>query len=222
MRPGLWAPLPRLLLAMPISPCTVLFPRALLAETGPLDPALNGADDWYWALQLALAGHRFYALAEPLAEYRLHGANTVRKPDAMLPAWLGMLDRVYARPDLPTAARRVRSRAYYERHATAAAMYYGLGRAEAAAEQVRAAARVAPARVAGGRFLQSLIASDPGGPSRPAAQAAIEFVQASLRGEPLPGGWARRWRARAHLVLALQREGGVRRRLRDALRGAAA
>jgi glycosyltransferase involved in cell wall biosynthesis len=206
LRQGEYAPLPDLLLDIDISPCTVLFHRRILDEVGHLDAELPGADDWYWALQVAARGYRFYSIKKPLAEYRIHEANTFRKLEVMVPSWLGMLDKFYARKDLPPEALRYRNRAYFARHAAAAALYFGRSELGAARDHLCAAARFDPQGAASGRLLQSLIYSRERRPSPATAREAAEFVQRVLRDGALPLSVARSARARALLIVAMHND----------------
>jgi glycosyltransferase involved in cell wall biosynthesis len=206
-----WAPLPDLLLEIPIASCTALFPRRVLDEVGSFDPALAGSDDWDLWLRMAARGYRFYCLGVPLAEYRIHPANTSNDIDLMIRAGLGVLDKFYTLPNLPASACPMRDKAYFGRHAWAAALYYGAQRLEPAGTHLRAAATHDPSGVVTGRFLQSLIYARSSQPTRATALAAIRFVQQTLAAAGISPARMKWLRARARLVWALHTGGSVRR-----------
>ncbi len=198
---GEWQPLPGLLLDVPISACTTLFRKSLLADFGPLDPTLSGSDDWDLWLRFAARGYPFYCVGEPLAEYRVHATNVSGDHDLMVRQGLQVLDKFYAQSGIPAVAQAARDHAYFNRHAWAAAGYYGIGQHDKAQRHLQEAARRDPFGVASGRFLQSLIQSQPA----PAdAEAAIRFMQTALPDRSLPPRPRRKRRAIAHLTLALQ------------------
>jgi glycosyltransferase involved in cell wall biosynthesis/2-polyprenyl-3-methyl-5-hydroxy-6-metoxy-1,4-benzoquinol methylase len=208
-----WKPLPELLVDVPIASCTTLFPRGLLDEVGLFDPELAGSDDWDLWLRMAARGYSFYCVGEPLAEYRVHNANTSRDIDLMVRAGLRVLDKFYAMPNLPVEALRYRHRAYFGRHAWAAAVYYGADRFEEAREHLRLAAQCDPQGVATGRFLQSMIHAGAERPTYHTAQGAVGFVRETLRGQPLATSARRKLRAYAHLTLAFHSGASIRRQL---------
>jgi len=203
LREGEWYALPDLLVEGTICTSSTLIPKNILTENGCMDPELNGADDWDLYLRLAARGYHFYRVAEPLAEYRLHADNTARKPDLMITVWLRMLDKFYALPNLPKVALRWRGRAYFQKHAAAAALYYGAGRLDEASIHLQGAARHHPEGVATGRFLQSLIYSKSEQPSWADVQETLRFVDSSLRGTRLNRRIARKLEAQQWLVRAL-------------------
>jgi glycosyltransferase involved in cell wall biosynthesis len=206
-----WYALPDLLLDIPIASCTCLMPRWSLDEVGLFDPALAGSDDWDLELRLAASGYRFYCIREPLAEYRLHAANTSRNIGLMVRAGLGVLDKFYSLPNLPPVALRYRGQAYFKRHVWAVALYYGAGMLNEARDHLRQAAQSYPEGVAAGRFLQSLVYAEAEPPTPATAQAAIRFVQQTLANCRLPATTRRKLRARSRLVLALHTGSRARR-----------
>jgi glycosyltransferase involved in cell wall biosynthesis len=62
----------------------VLVRRKCFEEVGGFDPAVDPHDDWDMWLRLAIAGFKFKAIDEALAEWRAHSANTSRDLDRML------------------------------------------------------------------------------------------------------------------------------------------
>jgi glycosyltransferase involved in cell wall biosynthesis/2-polyprenyl-3-methyl-5-hydroxy-6-metoxy-1,4-benzoquinol methylase len=205
-----WKPLPGLLMDVPIASCTVLFPRRVLEEAGPFDPALAGSDDWDLWLRMAALGYSFYCTGEPLAEYRVHEANTSRDIDLMVRAGVGVLDKFYALPNLPAEASRWRERAYFRRHAWAASLYYGARRHDNAREHLRHAANVYPQGIATGRFLQSMVYAGTDNPSPETAIEAVTFARQALSGADLPPGIMGKLEAYAKVVVALHASKGKR------------
>ncbi|HYO51049.1 MAG TPA: hypothetical protein VEW94_14450, partial [Chloroflexia bacterium] len=198
-----WYALPDLLLDIPIASCTCLIPRWALDKTGLFDPALAGSDDWDLELRIAALGYRFYCVGEPTAEYRLHAANTSRDVNLMARAGLGVLDKFYARSNLPAKAHDYKDRAYFNRYAWAASISYGAGKHAEARDYILKAAHHYPHGVAKGRFLQSLVYAQSDRPSRATAQAAVRFATRTLDQAFLPASVRRKLRSRARLVLAL-------------------
>jgi hypothetical protein len=121
----------------------------------------------------------------------------------MAHAALGVLDKFYTLPHLPAVALQYKDRAYFNRHAWAAARYYGIDNLACAQEHLQAAARYYPQGVPSGRFLQSLIYARDEHPSLSIAQAAVRFALQVLGQMQLPAHIERKLRARSHLVLSL-------------------
>jgi len=192
-----YRPLPDLLVDVPICSATTLFPRKILDEVGLLDPMLSGTDDWDLWLRMAARGYPFYCIGEPLAEYRTHTANTSRNIDLMVSGVLRTLDKFYALPSIPKSALHYQTRAYFNRHAWAASLYYGAGRIHNAQHHLRLAARYYPQGLATGRLLQSLVYAQQPQPNKADAEAAIRFVYKTLSNENLPSTIKRRLRSRA-------------------------
>jgi glycosyltransferase involved in cell wall biosynthesis len=221
--PGRWKPLPKLLLEVQVSSCTTLFPRALAVEAGGFDPGLNGSDDWDLWLRLALAGHDFYCIGEPLAEYRVHSGMTSADDDMMVSTGFRVLDKFYAQPGLPAEAYAAKAMAYYNKHAWAVALRYGRGEFDRAGEHMREAARLHPKGLATGRFVQTLVNAAHEG-SRPAAREvrrATAFVLGQMKVAGVAEGLRRKLQPRARLLVALNSGSGAASRA-TALLGALA
>jgi len=84
---------------------TVLARRSCFERTGGFDPNVDPHDDWDMWLRLALAGCRFRALAEPLAEWRIHPGNTSRNTERMLQMRMAVLDKLSRDERLPQRLR---------------------------------------------------------------------------------------------------------------------
>lgn len=212
LREGEYSPLPQLLLDVPISSCTTLFPRQVLDEVGLLDAALSGSDDWDLWLRLAARGYSFYCVGEPLAEYRVHSANSSLNTEMMISSGLSVLDKFYSLPNLPVEALNWRNRAYGMRYAWAAALLYGSGEQEKAKNYLLCAAQYYPKGIATIRFLQSLIYARAKGerPGKEAAQAAVRFVVWTLKRCRLPPNVTRKLHMHVSLVLAIHSGAGGR------------
>lgn len=209
LKEGSWKPLPSLLLEVPVSSCTTLFPRSLINEVGPFDPTLNGSDDWDLWLRIAARGYSFYCVSEPLAEYRVHSGMTSRDDPMMVRAALAVLDKFYASETVPREALEWKDRAYFGKHAWGVSVYYGLGRLDEAREHLRQAAVLYPEGIAAGRFVRSLIDSraqaEGAQPSSAMAREAGRFV---LREARLDKRLRSKLAARVRLVIALYAPGG--------------
>lgn len=209
MREDEWSPLPSLLFEVPVSACTTLFPRRVLDEVGLLDPTLSGSDDWDLWLRMATRGYRFYCVGEPLAEYRVHSANASRSTDLMVQSSLGVLRKLYEQPNLPEVILHNRRQAFAERHAWAAAVYYGEGKLQQAREHLQKAAAYSPRAVSSGRFLQSLVHARSQSPDSKTAREAVQFAMHTLDEISMPEKARRMLRANSYLVLAVH--SGVRK-----------
>lgn len=209
LREDEWSPLPSLLFEVPVSACTTLFPRRVLDEVGLLDPTLSGSDDWDLWLRMATHGYRFYCVGEPLAEYRVHSANASRSTDLMVQSSLGVLRKLYEQPNLPEVVLHNRRQAFAERHAWAAAVYYGEGKLQQAREHLQKAAAYSPRAVSSGRFLQSLVHARSQSPDSKTAREAVQFAMHTLDEISMPEKARRMLRANSYLVLAVH--SGVRK-----------
>lgn len=77
---------------------TPLVRRTALDEVGGFDAALRSAEDWDLWVRLAARGEIAY-VHEPLARYRLHGAQASRNVDALRDGQLRVLKKALATPD---------------------------------------------------------------------------------------------------------------------------
>lgn len=120
------------------------FRRRALERVGGLDERLHLVMDHDLLVRLAL-GARAKRLDRVLARHRLHaGAKSVRRAPAFMDEAIAVLDRLFARTDLPTALRALRSQAYE------AAYYEGGVRSLAAGELAEGRRRLYGAIRAGG------------------------------------------------------------------------
>lgn len=63
---------------------TAVVPSGVARAVGPLDEHLVGVDDYHWWLRIAMAGYRFYRVAEPVAVYTVSDTNLSRDHDVYL------------------------------------------------------------------------------------------------------------------------------------------
>lgn len=106
---------------------TVMVSRDKVLDVGGFDEGQLSAEDWDLWLRMGLAGLQFVYVDEPLAIYRRHGANMQRDIDRMRTYRIRVLDKFFARPDLPPTLRRLRNQAYANVHHTSARARYHKG-----------------------------------------------------------------------------------------------
>jgi glycosyltransferase involved in cell wall biosynthesis len=212
---GRYRPLPRLFVENHIIPCTVVFDRALVPGELPFDPSVNGSDDWDLWLRLALEGHDFYCIAEPLAEYRVHADMTSRDSVFMARAGLRVLDKVYARNSLHESAYRVRGRAYGLRHGWAAWVLLAGGDLPGARAHLAKAAEYDLSYVTSPTYARVLVRACAGTKIHPG-----RLLLSILREAGVDGWWVRRAIRSVRLAKAFEngRDRALRRMVGVALR----
>ncbi len=119
------------------TPSSVVVERALLETTGGFDPALSQCADWELWIRLALSSG-FAVVAEPLVRYRQHAGNMSRSVPLLAKDSRRVLDKAFARTDLPPALRKRRREALGRNERVLAGSYY---RAGLYADFLRCAAR---------------------------------------------------------------------------------
>lgn len=98
----------------PVQLGAILFRRIWLNRVGGLDPALRQAHDVDLMLRLSLAGCVGAWLYEPTIQYRQHAASTMRRNVAtQVKSVTAVLDKLFARPDLPERLRGEQGRTYF-------------------------------------------------------------------------------------------------------------
>jgi glycosyltransferase involved in cell wall biosynthesis len=85
-----------------IPSATPLVRRTTLEEVGGFDATMRSSEDWDLWVRLAARGEVGY-IDEPLARYRLHGAQASRNVDALRDGQLRVLQKVAATPDAAAA-----------------------------------------------------------------------------------------------------------------------
>lgn len=91
----------------------LLFRRSAIDKIGGFDPELWMAEDVDFLLRLALDGCKMDWLCQPTMNYRLHTSLT-RDAKAESHFVQAMLDKFFARPDLPRRIRRLEVRIRYD------------------------------------------------------------------------------------------------------------
>lgn len=81
--------------------------RSAFTGAGGFDESIRYATDWELWIRLALSGSRLTVVPEPLALYRMHGANASSDRLGMVACALGFLTRVQAEADLTVEERAV-------------------------------------------------------------------------------------------------------------------
>jgi hypothetical protein len=98
-----------------------LFRRDVLDRVGAWDPTLRYCADFDFWLRVGLAG-QLVRVAEPLARYREHDRTltSAERSPLMAREQVDLLDRIYARDDLPADVIAVREQAYHSAYCVAA------------------------------------------------------------------------------------------------------
>jgi len=100
----------------PLPTCAVLFRRRMLDHLDQwFDPKLEPAEDMDFFLRLLYAGCRMDWLPEIVSVYRIHSTNSQSDGARYSRVYQRMLDKLFARPDVPAGvlAERTRLRAHY-------------------------------------------------------------------------------------------------------------
>jgi GT2 family glycosyltransferase len=103
----------------------VLIRRYWLDTVGLFDEGLSAIEDGDLYLRLLAAGCQFAWLPEIVCCYRLHTGNMSRNASRMRQNRLAVLDKLYARADLPENVLAMRASAYALAHVHAAARAFG-------------------------------------------------------------------------------------------------
>lgn len=88
--------LPGMLFSNPILPSSAMIRRDVLLAVDLFDESLAGSDDWDLFLRLLLANYTIVGQREPLAIFRLHGANTSAKLAHMEAEGTTVLSKTFA------------------------------------------------------------------------------------------------------------------------------
>ena len=136
--------LPALLLGNPIHPLAAVVRRALVAEVGGFEESLRGCEEWDLFLRLSRRGMRWASLDAPLAEYRLHPAQSHGQTRMMLASAVRVLERFFADPELPPGLRAMEGRAFQAAYLRGAAECYRAGLVTDGDGAFHAAARARP------------------------------------------------------------------------------
>ncbi len=117
--------------------------REVIEQVGLFDETVWSSDADLW-LRIALAGWRWGCVQEPLGQYRILPDSTMADVARTERLDMAILDRVFADPRLPAAARANRHEAYFNQRFWLATRYYTIGDWEAAGRNLREAFRWKP------------------------------------------------------------------------------
>ena len=122
------------LLWQPALPSAMMVRRQALAQVGGFDPRLAHAEDIDLALRLTLAGYATAWLEEVTVAYRQHGSSATRRvAETEIDVHI-VMDRFFARSDLPAQAHAIAPRVRFGVLMWLALQYY---RAQAFADMAR-------------------------------------------------------------------------------------
>lgn len=163
VEPWHWKPdlgLAECVLGVPVTPGTVLVRRCWLDTVKLFDERLDSNEDQDLYLRLVADGCRFVWLPELLCRRRVHGRNMSRNAGRMRETALAVLDKLYARPDLPDEVCAIRGQAYARAHFDAAARAYAAGAVSEAGQDVVRAIELDPGLLHGSpcRLVEMLVA----------------------------------------------------------------
>lgn len=121
------------LYACPLHTCSVLFRRAVLTRLDHwFDPAMALAEDTDFFVRLLLAGVRMAWLPEIVSVYRQHSDNSQHDGERYAVGYEYLLDKVFARADLPADIQGQRARLYAHCYLYNACRCYAAGQVVAA------------------------------------------------------------------------------------------
>ena len=135
-RVGIWRPwleTPELdllscLYGCPLTPSMVLLRRAVLERMDQwFDPEMEAAEDTDFFLRMLAAGCRFAWLPETLCMYRRHQGSSQRNFAGYRNGNRKLLDKIYARTDLPERVLAERNNIYLQRCLAGALRAYAAG-----------------------------------------------------------------------------------------------
>lgn len=134
-----------LLYSDPVAIITALHRREAIERAGPYDEGLALSEDWDMHLRLALHA-RFAFNDRVLARVRWHGGNSTGNEERFHASRLAVLERFFARADLPVPVRALRAQAYSNAWAERGFEYWHRGRRREALTAFRTSLRHAPRR----------------------------------------------------------------------------
>ena len=144
-----------------ISSATPLVRRTVLEAVGGFDPVMRFAEDWDLWVRLAAHGEVAY-VDEPLARYRVHGAQASRNVDALRDGQLRVLNKVRATGDTAAAGVDMR-RALRNVWVDCALCHLSLGNYRDARRNLVRAALTDPRMLTDARLTARLLVSLGGG-----------------------------------------------------------
>jgi len=137
--------LPGCLYACPLLTCSVLLRRNWLdALDHWFDPAMDRAEDTDLWIRLLLAGCRMAWMPDVVSAYRQHGSNSQGDFERYNRSYLMLLDKLYARDDLPEAVVAERPNLYAHYHTVSACHAFAAGQIADGQQRLLMAAEFAP------------------------------------------------------------------------------
>ncbi len=152
--------LPTCLYTCPVLTCSVLFRRRWLEALDPwFDPRMDRAEDTDFWIRLLAAGCPMAWTPTVVSAYRQHAASSQHDEERYYQSYLRLLDKLYARDDLPQAVLDERPALYAHYHALGACRAYAADQMEAGQERLMLAVAAAPDAVQGRppRLVASLV-----------------------------------------------------------------
>lgn len=142
--------LPACLYACPLLTCGVLLRRPWLEALDRwFDPAMDRAEDTDFWIRLLVAGCPMAWTTAIVCAYRQHAASSQHDGERYYQSYLRLLDKLYARDDLPQAVLDERPALYAHNHALGACRAFAAGQIAAGQERLMLAAAAAPDAVHG-------------------------------------------------------------------------
>ena len=140
------------LVACPLVPCSVLFRRAFLQRFDHwFDPVVVPVEDTDFFLRFLLASGRMAWLPEIVCAYRQHGGSSQHDGARYMASRQHLLDKLFARPDLPANVRAERDHLYAYRYLAGACRCYAAGQVAEAQAALEKALALQPAWAQGSR-----------------------------------------------------------------------
>lgn len=133
-----------LLRTIPVTPSCVLIRRSCLEEVGLFDPQLAGPEDIDMWIRIAHAGYEIGYVDQFLLQYRILNNSLSRNIDKMVQDDLHLLDKYFARDDVPPDIRRLEAQARAVVYYNAAVRYFYTGRIAQGQQCIREAMRLCP------------------------------------------------------------------------------
>lgn len=194
------------LYACPLPTCSVLLRRAMLARLDHwFDPAQALAEDTDFFLRLLLAGGRMAWLPEIVSTYRQHSGSSQHDGAQYAASYDYLLNKLFARPDLPGHVRAERDRLCARRYLTGACHCYAAGQVAEAQATLEKALALQPAWADGPQpELAVHIAAFAASPSM-AGRSPEAYVNGAFDQLPASLHAFRRWRGHTLSLAYMQR-----------------
>jgi GT2 family glycosyltransferase len=142
--------LPRCLYACPLLTCSVLLRRPWLTALDHwFDAEMDRAEDTDFWIRLLVAGCSMAWIPQVVCAYRQHTASSQGDGGRYQRGFLRLLDKLYARADLPAAVQAERSVLYAHYYVVGACHAYATGQISAGQEGLQQAVAAAPQSLAG-------------------------------------------------------------------------